>query len=664
MTDRRDDDFRVRPSAPKNRGKGQGQSFVSKVLKQAGKASSGKSAVRCPGTSGSGQRAGQRPGARLGRGHTAARFAGAKLTPMSRRVTIKTMLVNQRNASPQSLAKHLRYIERDGAGRDGEPGRAYGPQTDEADLDAFKDRAADDRHHFRFIVSPEDGAELDDLRTYTRHLVNRMEADLGTRLDWVAVDHWNTDNPHTHLIVRGRDDTGKDLIIAGDYIAHGFRHRAAELATEWLGPRTELEIQQTLQREVEQERWTSLDRTLQREAGDDGRVQIERFNEPALQRKRLLLIGRLQRLQRLGLADETQPGTWAIHADAEQTLRALGERGDIIRTMQRAMSGQPRELAVFEPAGDARTVIGRVAAKGLADELHDRGYLVIDGVDGKAHYVALNARDELANYPTGAVVEVKGAADVRAADKNIAALASDGLYRADHHLAIEQDRATPGRDPQEVVAAHVRRLEALRRAGIAERVAEGLWKVPDDLADRGRQYDAQRLGGVAVELKSHLPIERQARVIGATWLDQQLIGGGRGLGDLGFGGDAKQAMQQRADFLEEQGLAQRRGQRVILARNLLGTLRNRELAQAAKDIAAETGLEHRPVADAQRVAGIYRRSVMLASGRYAMLDDGMGFSLVPWRPMIEQRLGQQIAATVRGGAFTWEVGRQRGPSVG
>jgi type IV secretory pathway VirD2 relaxase len=660
MTDRRDDDFRVRPSAPKNRGKGQGQSFVSNVLKQAGKASSGKSAVRRPGAAGTGQR----PGSRLGRGHTAARFAGAKLTPMSRRVTIKTLLVNHQRASPQSLAKHLRYIERDGAGRDGEPGRAYGPQADEADLDAFKERCADDRHHFRFIVSPEDGAELDDLRTYTRHLVNRMEADLGTRLDWVAVDHWNTDNPHTHLIVRGRDETGKDLIIAGDYIAHGFRHRAAELVTEWLGPRTKLEIQQTLGREVEQERWTSLDRTLQREAGEDGRVRVERFNEPRLQRQRLLLIGRLQRLQRLGLADETQAGSWAIHADAEKTLRALGERGDIIRTMQRAMSGQPRELAVFEPGEDGRAVIGRVAAKGLADELHDRGYLVIDGTDGKAHYVALNARDELANYPTGAVVEAKGSADLRAADKNIAALASDGLYRADHHLAIEQGRATPGRDPQKVVAAHVRRLEALRRAGIVERVAEGLWKVPDDLAERGRQYDAQRLGGVAVELKSHLPIERQARVIGATWLDQQLIGGGRGLGDLGFGGDAKQAMQQRADFLAEQGLAERRGQRVILARNLLGTLRNRELAQAAKDIAAEAGLEHRPVADGQRVAGIYRRSVMLASGRYAMLDDGMGFSLVPWRPVIEERLGQKIAATMRSSGVSWTFGQSRGHGLG
>lgn len=661
MSDHRDDDFRIRPGVPKNRGQG----FVSKVLKQVGKTSGGKSAMRRPASTGStGKHAGQRPGSRLGRGHTAARFAGAKLTPLSRRVTIKSLLVNQRQVSPQSLSKHLRYIERDGAGRDGEPGRAYGPQADEADLDAFKERCADDRHHFRFIVSPEEGVDLDDLRTYTRHLMNRMEADLGTRLDWVAVDHWNTDNPHTHLIVRGRDDTGKDLIIAGDYIAHGFRHRAAELATEWLGPRTELEIQQTLQREVEQERWTSLDHTLQREAGDDGRVQVRRFNEPKLQRQRLLLIGRLQCLQRLGLADEAQPGTWTTHADAEKTLRALGERGDIIRTMQRAMGGQPRELAVFEPGDDGRTIIGRVAAKGLADELRDRSYLVIDGVDGKAHYVALNARDEPANYPTGAVVEVRGSAEVRAADRNIAALASNGLYRTDHHLAIAQGQAQAGRDPHEVVAAHVRRLEALRRAGIVERIAEGLWKVPDDLPERGRQYDAQRLGGVAVELKSHLPIERQARVIGATWLDQQLIGGGSGLGNLGFGGEAKQAMLQRADFLAEQGLAERRGQRVFLARNLLTVMRNREVAQAGKDIAAETGLEHRPAADGQRVAGIYRRSVMLASGRYAMLDDGMGFSLVPWKPVIEQRLGQQIAATVRGGGVSWEIGRRPGLSRG
>lgn len=302
-----------------------------------------------------------------------------------------------------------------------------------------------------------------------------------------------------------------------------------------------------------------------------------------------------------------------------------------------------------------------MVGNGLADELYDKGYLIVDGTDGKAHYVALPPRSELEQYPTGAVVEVKGSVDVPAADRNIAAVAVDGVYRTDHHLAVAQGHATRDRDPREVVAAHVRRLEALRRAGIAERMAEGVWRVPDNLAERGRRYDAQRLGGgVVVELKSHLPIERQARVIGATWLDQQLIGGGKGLGDLGFGAEVKDALRQRAGFLAEQGLAEQRGQRVVLARDLLATLRGRELAKAAQDIAAETGLEHRSVVEGRPVSGIYRRSVMLSSERYAMLDDGRGFSLVPWKPMIEQRVGQHLAATVRGSSVSWEVGRQRG----
>ena len=653
-----DDRFRVRPGKPRQRG----DTFIAQVLRQTSKAAGATGGRRGMGGKAGGKTTGKAPGSRLGRGHVAARFTGQSLTAHSRRATVKVRLVYLQQASGKSTVQHLRYIEREGVDRQGGQGRAYGAITDEADTAAFDERGRGDRHQFRVIVSPEAAEQLEDLRTYTRHLMGRMEADLGTRLDWVAVDHWNTDNPHTHAVLRGKDDTGKDLIISQEYITRGMRERAMELATEWLGPRTELEIQRTLAREVEQERWTSLDGTLQREAAD-GLVKIERFNDPKLQRQRLLLVGRLQRLQRMGLATEAQPGTWAVHAEAEPTLRAMGERGDIIRTMQRAMGGQRRDLAVFQSGEDGHSVIGRVAGKGLADELYDRGYLVVDGIDGKAHYVALPPKTELEQYPMGAVVEVKGSADVRTADKTIAALATDGLYRTDHHLAIAQGQAKEGRDPQEVVATHVRRLEALRRASIVERVAEGLWKVPGDLPEQGRQYDAQRLSGLAVERKSHLSIERQARVIGATWLDQQLIGGGKGLGDLGFGSEVKDALQKRADFLTEQGLAERRGQRVILARNLLGTLRNRELAQAAKSIAADTGLEHRPVADGQRVAGIYRRSIMLASGRYAMLDDGMGFSLVPWKPVIEQRLGQQLAAAVRGGSVSWMIGRQRTPSI-
>ena len=163
--------------------------------------------------------------------------------------------------------------------------------------------------------------------------------------------------------------------------------------------------------------------------------------------------------------------------------------------------------------------------------------------------------------------------------------------------------------------------------------------------------------------RSHLPIERQVRAIGATWLDRQLVSEGKGLATQGFGAQVRDAMQSRVAFLVEQGLAERRGQRVVLSRNLLSTLRDRELSEVGKVLQDQIGLAYRPLRDGERVSGVYRRSVQLASGRFAMLDDGMGFSLVPWRPVVEQRLGQQVAALVRGQSVTWELGRRRGISI-
>jgi hypothetical protein len=102
---------------------------------------------------------------------------------------------------------------------------------------------------------------------------------------------------------------------------------------------------------------------------------------------------------------------------------------------------------------------------------------------------------------------------------------------------------------------------------------------------------------------------------------------------------------------------------VILAQNLLATLRDREIAETATRIEATTQLLHRPALDGVRVSGTYRESIQLASGRFAMLDDGVGFSLVPWRPVIEQRLGQQVSAVVDGARVNWELGRSRSRSL-
>ena len=254
MTKHNDERFRPQPKPPRARGGGRSPRLIARVLKEiaqgGGSLSIGSSNRRRPTL------------ARLGRGHVAASFAGASLGPRSRRVVIKARLVRLKALSPGTLATHMRYLARDGITRKGEPGHAYNTQQDQVDLPSFAATGSGDRHQFRFIVAPEDGVQLEDLRDFTRTLMAQVERDLGTRLEWVAVDHWDTDNPHTHVVLRGKDDRGKDLIIARSYITHGMRHRACELATEWLGERTESEIRAAIGRDVDREGWTDLDRDL------------------------------------------------------------------------------------------------------------------------------------------------------------------------------------------------------------------------------------------------------------------------------------------------------------------------------------------------------------------------------------------------------------------
>ena len=650
MASRDDDRFKVKPGAPKGRsGAGSGQReqrFVSQVLKQVSKSGAKASGV-----------GGTRPASSFGRGRVAAGRAGLMLAVTARRVVIKSRYVVLKKAGAKSVSTHLRYIERDGVTRDGERDQAYGSETDTADLKAFEERGRGDRHQFRFIVSVEEAGELEDLRGYTRDFMQRMATDLETRLDWVAVDHWDTDNPHTHIVLRGRagDGRGKgqDLVIAPDYMAHGMRMRASELATEWLGPRTELEIRQGLLREVEQERLTSLDRTLLRQATVD---IVDLTQQPTDRQRQTLLRARLQRLEAMELAKRVDANRWRLSPNIEQTLTALGERGDILRTMHRALKGQQRELMLETEL--SAPVIGRIAAKGLADELNDRGYLVVDGIDGRAHYVRLPVGTDLAELPMGGIVEVQAAGGTRAVDRNIAGVAREGLYRtAEHLVQLRQEGAS---DPQTAVDVHVRRLEVLRRSEVVERIAEGVWRVPSDLLSRAQEHDVQQAAGVVVKLRSHLSIEQQVRAQGATWLDNQLVGDAKELSPQGFGTQVRDSLQERVGFLVEQGLAEMRGSHVSLARNLLSTLRDRELTEVGKVIQSETGLIHHPLRDGGRADGVYRRSVQLASGRFALLDDGVGFSLVPWRPIVEQRLGQQASAIVRGLSVTWKVGQNLG----
>jgi type IV secretory pathway VirD2 relaxase len=140
--------------------------------------------------------------------------------------------------------------------KDGAKGQVYSAERDVEDGRAFLERGRDDRHQFRFIVSAEDGADLADPRETTRNLMQQMEADLGTKLDWIAVDHYNTGHAHSHILVRGVTEDGKALNIAGDYIAYCIRERASEIVTRELGRQTEHGVTKQLEREVDADCFT------------------------------------------------------------------------------------------------------------------------------------------------------------------------------------------------------------------------------------------------------------------------------------------------------------------------------------------------------------------------------------------------------------------------
>jgi type IV secretory pathway VirD2 relaxase len=576
-----DDDLQLRPGRIRDRGRAgaKPKTFVGEVMRAARKA----------GYAGNGFGRDKRGrGSSFGRGRSAT--LALSLHSPSRRVMIKARVVRHRGNKFRSapLAKHVAYLKRDGVTRDGADARMFDAGSEAADERAFAERSEEDRHHFRFIVSPEDAAEMADLRAFARELMADAERDLGTKLDWIAVDHWNTDNPHIHVLVRGRADDGGDLVISRDYISRGFRARAEERVTLELGPRSEQEIQSALKKEVEGERWTGLDRAL-RDIADEG-AGIADLRPGAPDRDpelRRLMLGRAAKLERLGLAERVAPACFALKPGLEHTLRELEIRSDIIKRMHQAMAaaGHEPDVASFALHGDepGDPILGRLVARGLHDELKGSAYAVVEGVDGRTHHLSFSDLELTGDAAPGAIVEAR---------------------------AYE---------------------------------------------------DAQGRKRLSLATRSDLALQQQIVAPGATWLDRQLLAREPVATGGGFGAEVQDAMERRVEHLAQEGLARRVGQRAMFSRDLLNTLRRRELSDVAGKIAAETGLVYRPSPEGEHVAGIYRQRLTLSSGRFAMIDDGLGFQLVPWRPALELELGRQVSGVMLGsGRVDWSFGRKRG----
>src|ERR1017187_4579787 len=535
----------------------------------------------------------------------------------ARRVVVKAHVQKLGGHGAQAAARHLRYIVRDGVEKDGSPGVLYGPAGPAA-RETFEQPRLGEQHQFRFIISPEDARDLD-LTGYVRDLMKRVECDLGRSIEWAAVNHHDTEHPHAHVIVRGVCREGRPLRMGRAYIARGLRWSAQELATERLGPRLETEIRRTREREVHQERFTSLDRAIEHAAPErcvDAESLAERRGvlEPAL------LVRRLKQLESLGLAEKVAPGGWVLAEDWPRRLRELGERGDILKQMHRALHGGDAErFHVVRPGQglpngqggvEPHTLVGRVVRKGLGDELNGRTfYAVIETPRGDAYHVTVAARAADA-LRVGDLVSLGTQREpaVQPVDRQLAEVAA--AHRGVYELADDADRRDAARFSG-------RRPRELERLGLVTSAPPRQWIVPSDLLEQLEKRHREVPARYRVSLEA-LPLALDAQVgrRGPVWLDTL---DAERLATKGFGAEVLAALERRRQALRELGIAPDDPDRDAKIRDLEGRTVGREIARQS----GQEFLESAPA----RFRG--RLQAGPEGSPYHVVTDGERFVLVP-----------------------------------
>jgi hypothetical protein len=363
----------------------------------------------------------------------------------------------------------------------------------------------------------------------------------------------------------------------------------------------------------------------------------------------------------MGLAVEERKGRWRLADELEPTLRAMGKRGDIIATLDREVRARelaalPADYAIYDSARtDAQPIVGRIAARGLSDEQVGREYLIVDGIDGRVHYVEIGlSGDE--HGREGAIVRINPTpVTVRDVDRTVAEIAGANGGRYGEEIHFRHDPTASER----FVQTHVRRLEAILRStrGV-ERELDGTWRIAADHVERALEYERRRAAREPVQIRplAAMALEQMPVHDGITWLDEDgSLADAHGPGGS-FGSKVADAMRRRQQWLVEQALADKPDR--------LDILRRRELQRIVGQLSRELGAPFVEAESGLPVEGTYRRSVQVGTMRMAVIENSREFTLVPWRPVLERQIGNELSGMMRGRDVSWTFGRQRsGPEI-
>jgi len=371
----------------------------------------------------------------------------------------------------------------------------------------------------------------------------------------------------------------------------------------------------------------------------------------------------LQSLMRMGLANPLGSGRWALNPNFAETLREMGARGDIIKAIHQSLKedGYESQLITernrYDPnRAGAQPVTGVVRKFGRPDDTQSGGFVVIQSLSGDLVYTKLAEDETFETLLKDQVVtlqpHVKGA---RKIDHSIAEFAKThkGVYSEVHHVT-ESGAVSPA-----YAQAHVRRLEALRRQKLVSRNQDGSWRIPEYYLEQAAAYEAELASRMPTPLSrgSVQTLSQMERARGATWLDMRLVEfGGEGI----EGKAVQRSLMKRQSQLRSMGLEFEGDGRLLPS--ALERLREMDLREASGDFQKTFGKPYTPLGDTRNVEGIYRQSVQRPSGKFAIIERSRDFTLVPWRPVMERRLGQAISGKVSAGGISWDVTKVRGVS--
>jgi len=564
----------------------------------------------------------------------------------SRKVIVKARVVKMNAYGKKAAQLHERYLQRDHVGKDGGEGKFYS-RNEALKNPELEPGAHGEAHQFRFIISPADAHELE-LTEFTKELMQQVEKDLGRELHWKAVNHYNTDNPHVHVIVRGVDRQGKELRIDPDYISNGLRYRAQEIVTRELGPQSQREIDEALAREIGRERFTSLDARLAK-LEENRQVDLGPYPDTGGQRiAHGRLTSRLQVLERLGLAEHEGGREWRMKPDWQQSLKAMGERSQIYQQIHQEVGGDPARYRIFDSNAHGEGIEGRLAAKGLADELGDRYYCIVETPKGNSFYVQLDKGMNPEAFRKGEIVSISSEREswLKPTDRIIAEEAgkNGGKYDRHRHLKeLEEPLVTVGKariDKESLIDAIEKRLQRLRRFRLVEMLEDGTWRVDPSLIEKLQQKDRHHPASrLSMKRESGLSLQEQEVYRGRTWLDRFTAQGQ--IADAarhGFGKELNGSIQRRVELLREMGIDPMDPARA----KALDQIEKHDLARG---IASRTGASLKELPAGGKMSGVMTDAGILASGRrYAQVVDlkSREFALVPWRPEFERLTGKSI----------------------